>query len=65
MWREKKWWEIDETNTEYEPDIDIPLVKCGSDAHVMVENSQDVYSLPIFQRSSPTRSVWQFNKSIL
>ena len=40
----KKWWEKDETNAEYEGDIDIPLVMTGGD--VMVEDTQDVYAMP-------------------
>ena len=42
-----KWWEGDETNAEYEYDIDIPLVKQeGEYTGVMVEDTEDVYSMP-------------------
>ena len=41
----QKWWAKKETTAEYEADIDIPLVMTGND--VMVEDTQDVYAMPM------------------
>merc|ERR1719322_802907 len=42
-----KWWEREETNAEYEYDIDIPLVmQEGEYTGVMVYDTEDVYSMP-------------------
>jgi len=42
-----KWWEGEETNAEYEADINIPLVMQEGDyTGIMVEDTKDVYSMP-------------------
>ena len=44
--KDGKWWE-NEANTEYEPDIDIPLViQEGEYRYIEVEDTEDVYSMP-------------------
>ena len=40
----QKWLEIESNCAEYEADIDIPLVIPG--VHVVVEDADDVYSMP-------------------
>jgi len=43
--KDGKWWE-NEANTEYEPDIDIPLViQEGEYRYIEVEDTEDVYSM--------------------
>ena len=54
----RKWWEQDETNAEYEADIDIPLVMQGggADYSIMVEDTQDVYSMPTHSHSNKKKN---------
>ena len=41
----QKWWEKDEGTTEYEADIDIPLM-LQQDNKIVVEDTEDIYSMP-------------------
>ena len=54
----RKWWDKDETNAEYELDIDIPLVKQGgsADYSIMVEDTQDVYSMPTHSHANKKKN---------
>lgn len=60
----KKWWAKTETTAEYEADIDIPLVMTGTD--VMVEDTQDVYAMPVRspkKKDEPATTYYNFDPS--
>jgi len=49
----QKWWEKDEGTTEYEADIDIPLM-LQQDNKIVVEDTEDIYSMPARPECSPS-----------
>ena len=50
----QKWWEKDEGTTEYEADIDIPLILQQDRNAIMVEDTEDMYCMPTTpEHSSP------------
>ena len=50
----QKWWEKETDCSEYEADIDIPLVFQGGS--VMVADTEDVYTMPASSSVSITRT---------
>jgi len=59
-----KWWKGKNANAEYEADIDIPLVmQEGEYTGVMVEDTEDVYSVPERKKSEEENTYYNLDPS--